>query len=723
MIYIFDKNFKKIEVLKHYTFSQFEIKFRDIGTFTINVRLNEENIYLMNTDETFYVLFEDDNVLGKIEKIKKESDSEYVRLITLSGRLAPLIFTKRVMYGKVIYEGNTVDYIEQIIYENFKQYESASSLDKTRYVNINTKLFDEEYLRTISSEYDREVFGGNVWDEMKSALEKDKLGFIFEPVVEESHEINGIETNISKWDLTLTAGVDRTVGNSKNNEPVILSQSLSNINRTEYEYSNENYVGVLYIAGEEEEEEEDREWYIVNRNNYDLFKEQETEITKNGIGTVMNVDERIGKLEYLYYQTKPWGSIEINFLKDVFKRFVGRIIEITTVVPSLDVYPYCITDAITPTEVIENGKNGVIGLQTYEVFIPDNAQRLIINYDNSSGLGFGGSGGKIIVGESADSGWERSELYVDARDIKHCFENEQGMEICYFPATYRKKINERAKEVFVEYDNKEIYSSTLTEKNIKDKYNKEYFLGDYVTVIDEELNISLDVQIISYSKSEENSRVYEDIVFEYGKTEIGYLKRLNEVEYKTKQNVANISYLDSKVKKIDKKINNGYIQSAIHIYKDTDETEYSTEYTAFCPFNNNVSVYGEKYGNLSLTSKFVTYGDRTEDEVYGVLVGEGIKTIRAFSNVYVYKDEGSSTAVQSYIRRIRNNDDGTVSNDIFSLSVTSLEIGRQTLTTEALVDVKEGDFIFVSCYKGVMTQNVDIKSSYRGTSLIVESIR
>ena len=184
-----------------------------------------------------------------------------------------------------------------------------------------------------------------------------------------------------------------------------------------------------------------------------------------------------------------------------------------------------------------------------------------------------------------------------------------------------------------------------------------------------------------------------------------------------------ITRTTKKVKKMNKKINSGYVQSAIHIYKDTDETEYSTEYTAFCPFNNNVSIYGEKYGNLSLTSKFVTYGDRTEDEVYGVLVGEGIKTIRAFSNVYAYKEEGASSAVQSYLRRIRSNDDGTVSNDIFSLSVTSLTTGRQTLTTEAIIDVMEGDFIFVSCYKGVKAQKIDIKSSYRGTSLVVESIR
>ena len=63
MIEVLDRNLKKIDILRKYTFSQYVKEFRDIGTFKINAQLIDENLYLLNKEEQFYFLF-DGNVFS-----------------------------------------------------------------------------------------------------------------------------------------------------------------------------------------------------------------------------------------------------------------------------------------------------------------------------------------------------------------------------------------------------------------------------------------------------------------------------------------------------------------------------------------------------------------------------------------------------------------------------------------------------------------------------------
>ena len=50
MIEVLDRNLKKIDILRKYTFSQYVKEFRDIGTFKINAQLIDENLYLLNKE-------------------------------------------------------------------------------------------------------------------------------------------------------------------------------------------------------------------------------------------------------------------------------------------------------------------------------------------------------------------------------------------------------------------------------------------------------------------------------------------------------------------------------------------------------------------------------------------------------------------------------------------------------------------------------------------------
>ena len=98
MIEVLNRNLKKIDILRKYTFSQYVKEFRDIGTFKINAQLIDENLYLLNKEEQFYFLF-DGNVFGVMESAVKTGDEEFGKVIEIQGRLAPVLFTKRIHYN------------------------------------------------------------------------------------------------------------------------------------------------------------------------------------------------------------------------------------------------------------------------------------------------------------------------------------------------------------------------------------------------------------------------------------------------------------------------------------------------------------------------------------------------------------------------------------------------------------------------------------------------
>lgn len=411
MIEILDENLKKVDILRKYTFSQYEDKFREVGTFKINARIVQDNLFLLDKTKEYYVLF-DEKVFGKVENIKRESDSEYEKTIVLSGRLGTLLFTKRVIAGTIKFQGKTAQFVKEVIYN-----EVVKEATSKRYVNIDIQYDNEEYLNTFCSTIDKQVTGGYVWDSIQPALEQDKLGVYFVPIVETEHIPEGgtEPTNISKWKLTISAGKDRTKGNTQGNVPVVFSQSLSNIARTNYELESKQYCNVAYVAGEGEEEQ--RKWY--------------------------------------------------------------------------------------------------------EVYAKE----------------------EVAKGVEDKSGWQRNELWIDARDVQS--KDKEGNELT--DEEYEQLIKQRANEKFAENEKGESYTATITEANKQYTYGIDYVLGDLVTVIDDELGITVDAQVTTVTKSIEGVREIVDIDFTYGKVNRDPVDQIGNIGGIVDKNSNDIKYLENKM--------------------------------------------------------------------------------------------------------------------------------------------------------------------------------
>ena len=244
----------------------------------------------------------------------------------------------------------------------------------------------------------------------------------FVPIVETEHIPEGgtEPTNISKWKLTISAGKDRTKGNTQGNVPVVFSQSLSNIARTNYELETKRYCNVAYVAGEGEEEQ--RKWY--------------------------------------------------------------------------------------------------------EVYAKE----------------------EVAQGIEDKSGWQRNELWIDARDVQST--DEEGNNLT--DEEYEQLIKQRANEKFAENEKGESYTATITEANKQYTYGTDYKLGDLVTVIDDELGITVDAQVTAVTKSIEGVREIVDIDFTYGKVNRDPVDQIGNIGGITDKNSNDIKYLENKVENIGK---------------------------------------------------------------------------------------------------------------------------------------------------------------------------
>lgn len=125
-----------------------------------------------------------------------------------------------------------------------------------------------------------------------------------------------------------------------------------------------------------------------------------------------------------------------------------------------------------------------------------------------AGEGEGSSRIIVEVGDDQASGMDRIELYVDARDIQSVTEDEVLTEQEYVSALMVRgssRLSEHLSYTFME--------ATAIDGASSYKYGVDFFNGDYVTVIDEEIGIAAKVQITEVTKSSTENGERLDITF------------------------------------------------------------------------------------------------------------------------------------------------------------------------------------------------------------------
>lgn len=248
VITVFNKYFERIDVLRKYTFMQYVDKFNGVGEFKINAILCDENLYLFNENEVFFVAF-DRTTMGRIDKVVKDSDSEFEKTIEITGRMIKYKLQTSVVYKQQIYSGRTAEVVKQLVENNM----CVGSVGSKRYINFEFYI-PSDRLSEMTQINNGQWTGGSVYDAVQPLLQQDSMGFEIKPVITERYEIsaNAPITNIRKWYFDILLGEDRTRNNKSGNKPVVFSHSLSNLTRSTYEKDMKEYCNVAYVAGEGE---------------------------------------------------------------------------------------------------------------------------------------------------------------------------------------------------------------------------------------------------------------------------------------------------------------------------------------------------------------------------------------------------------------------------------------------------------------------------------------
>lgn len=339
MLWIFNENLRRVGSLRKYEMAQWNNKFRDIGTFSINARYVDENLFLLDKTKTYYVLLymsndktKSDswntlhNVFGKIEKVSKENeeDADYPSTIKIEGRLMPFLFSKRVIAGTFDYKNTElIAYVTDLIIRCFEK-------NTERYVdmNISYQKDNKVYEDTLIT---KQITGGQLWEEMSDYFEQYKLGIVIAPKINKTFELSSVYgehlsglSNVAGFEVLIKTGVDRTRGNGLNT--VIFSKSLSNIKRASYSYDSESDMNVAYIAGEGEGAE--RKWYEIQKdseNKRNAWNREELWIDARDIQSEGEDDTTLTDEEYdKLIEQRAYEKFQENAIMDEYSATVNE---------------------------------------------------------------------------------------------------------------------------------------------------------------------------------------------------------------------------------------------------------------------------------------------------------------------------------------------------------------------------------------------------------------
>lgn len=114
---------------------------------------------------------------------------------------------------------------------------------------------------------------------------------------------------------------------------------------------------------------------------------------------------------------------------------------------------------------------------------------------------------KIVLVNDSNAGYDRKELFVDARDLQSKIKNSDGTEKTLTTAEYEKVLTQRGLEKLAEQDVKRNYDVDIKINVEGSIYNKDWFLGDIVTVKQERWGVISTEQITAVEETYEGNKI------------------------------------------------------------------------------------------------------------------------------------------------------------------------------------------------------------------------
>ena len=250
---IMNRNFERLAVIDDYISFIWTTRFYKCGDFElcVNVESHDLNLY----QKGFYVVRDDDENTGIIEKIRIELNADDKEIVIISGRFLPCILGRRIIAEQTTVNGTVAAGINKLI--------TDAIIDP----KMVARKIDNFVLGTYSTtvKLQAQYTGKNLLETISTICETYSLGF--KVVLNESNQ----------FVFSLIEGVDHSYDQDAN-PYVVFSDEYDNLLSSEYEEDYQSIATNVLVAGEGEGLDRRTLW-VTDTNpsgldRYEVYKDQ-----------------------------------------------------------------------------------------------------------------------------------------------------------------------------------------------------------------------------------------------------------------------------------------------------------------------------------------------------------------------------------------------------------------------------------------------------------------
>lgn len=519
MYYLLDKDLNFISPIENYQSMIWTTRYYESGDFELYIPVTSGLLDLIHED--FYIIRDDDFTQAMIiENIQITTDIEEGNHLIVTGKSLKSILDRRIIWKQTTVRGTVEECIHKLIEDNI----------------VNPTVF--------SRKIDNFVLGAKlgITETMRTQYTGDNLGEVIREICISyglGYDVL-LDLDEKQFIFILFKGADRTY-NQNENAYIVFSNEFENLLSTNYTKNRENFKNAALVAGEGEG---------INRKRVEVFSNPRTKLDnllingdfENGfVGWYADDDKVIvpgeglnssnavkisPKKNYTYidseYVTIPQNHIAYmsGYCKVSSLTIPVRLgfYNATNSIESFTLYNDLEKEYIKLSHRFENTRETT----QYRALLYGSVTKYtvgqyaywdnVIVVDLTAIFGAGNEPSKEWCDKNIDmfngevlatiepSGLERYELYVDSRDSSSTSEDSEEV----IPEEeYNAILTEKGKEALSEYTTVEAVEGDV-ETNHTYQYNRDFFLGDIVEVVNE-YGHTMQPQIIEVIESEEDS--------------------------------------------------------------------------------------------------------------------------------------------------------------------------------------------------------------------------
>ena len=308
---VMDTNFTKLAVLDSYKSLIWTTRYYNHGDFEIQIAATASNVELLTTGN--YIVREDDDNVGIIEKVDVVISETDERLIKVSGRFLTAILARRIVAEQTELTGAVSDAIETLINDAIINPAIASRAISNFIINPYT----------LSAAIDVQYTGKNLYTIISDLAVQYHFGFKI--------TLN----NSNQFVFELYEGTDRSY-NQTSNPYVVFSDEYENLINAEFQKDTKQMVTAVLAAGEGEGIDRKTVWVEVEEaptglNRYEFFDDSRN--TSSNSGEIPEEDyykqlAEDGRASLTAYETTFAGEVNFNTIEFKTDVDIGDIVTI-----------------------------------------------------------------------------------------------------------------------------------------------------------------------------------------------------------------------------------------------------------------------------------------------------------------------------------------------------------------------------------------------------------